>query len=384
MHQMDKKMRVAVSPLKRILGIDQLRYVFALWVFFTHGGSPPLFNGHGDASFWETIQKCYGWCVNGQAAVMGFFIISGLCIHYPNIRRNAIDLPSFYTARLLRLALPLLCCLGIALLLNYQHPDGLQRAVPIWTLYCEAIYYCIYPLVFWISKKGKFSLFLGIFSLLSFVMLIVWADDRNMYFHEVGGKGEGGFLAWKAALLAFPCWLLGCLIGEHISDATLIEKQLSRKSNLIWWRISALLLSMVTFPLYRLGLHKGIIQFPFLGLFFSSQFTLLIFGIFCFFWIKKEVIDTNFGTVRPNEKIEWWGISSFSLYLVHTLVIWLFSKIPASYFPGYLLFWIFLFLALHLTTFVFYKLIEGPSHKISKYCAGLIRRKNGAEITVSR
>jgi peptidoglycan/LPS O-acetylase OafA/YrhL len=86
----------------RLVGLDSLRYILALWVFFMHGGKPPLFGG-SDGLF-NTINELYGWSINGQAAVIGFFIISGLCIHYPNIAKKKINLGSFYAARFLRLS----------------------------------------------------------------------------------------------------------------------------------------------------------------------------------------------------------------------------------------------------------------------------------------
>jgi peptidoglycan/LPS O-acetylase OafA/YrhL len=357
---------IVFTPLKRILGIDQLRYVFALWVFFTHGGAPPLFNGHSSGNIFDGLDKLYGWSINGEAAVMCFFIISGLCIHFPNLKKDKVDILSFYTARFLRLSLPVFACLGIAILLNYKHEQGLLRSVPIWTLYCEAIYYCIYPFVFILAKKGHLLKTVYFFLTITLILCVYWYDVRTMPFHEVGA---GGVLSWKAALLAFPLWLLGCLIAEIISTESSVKKEISIRNNLFRWRIAAVLLSMIPTPLYRIGLYYGYIKSPIVGLLFSTQLTLILFGIFAFFWIKKEVIYANFGTQKVNDRLERFGLASYSLYIVHTLVLWMGEKMEAYFFPGYLIYWISLFITLHLVTYFFYIIIEKPSHKIARYFA---------------
>ncbi|TWJ00796.1 peptidoglycan/LPS O-acetylase OafA/YrhL [Mucilaginibacter frigoritolerans] len=363
--------QITAPPLKHILGIDQLRYIFALWVFFFHGGLPPLFAGHVNTKAFEFLEHLYGWLINGQAAVICFFIISGLCIHYPNIRRNSLDLKSFYTARFLRLSLPLIACLIIGKLANFQHPNGFLRVVPIWTLYCEGFYYLIYPLILVVIKKGMLIQLILLMSLISIVLIITWAADRQMYFHEIG---DGGFLDWKPALLAFPCWLAGVLIAERVSDASNTNKISNDKQNpLLRWRLGALFFSGFTFPLYRLGLYLKIVTLPFIGLIFTTQFTILLFGLYAFFWIEKEVLYHNFGNAESSVLLERFGLASYSLYLIHTLVFWAFNKYPAAYFPGYLIFWILMLATLHLIVYAFYIIIEKPSHKLAKFCANKLR-----------
>jgi len=364
------KREITAPALKHIKGIDQLRYVFALWVFFTHNGAPPLFSGHANKPVFLFIDHLYGWSVNGQAAVMGFFIVSGLCIHYPNIRRGSFNIKSFYTARFLRLSLPLMACLAIAGMLNFHHPDGFLRVVPMWTLYCEAIYYIVYPFVLWITKKGYLTRFILLTGSLSVLLIILWADQRQMYFHEIG---DGGFLNWKAALLAFPCWLLGVLMAERVSSLSIINKIIKQNTSLLLWRIGALVLSALTFPLYRFAYYHHFANKPFSGLFFSSQMTLLLFGLYAFFWIECEVININFGKVLPSPLLEKMGVASYSLYLVHLLIIWLWQKINPDYFPGYLFNWLLLFICLHFCVFLFYNIFEKPSHKLSKFCANALR-----------
>jgi peptidoglycan/LPS O-acetylase OafA/YrhL len=366
------KRQITAPPIKHILGIDQLRYAFALWVFFCHGGWPPFFAGHPNTKAFELLDHVYGWVVNGQAAVIGFFIISGLCIHYPNIRRSPLDLKSFYTARFLRLSLPLIACLAIGKLVHYQHPDGFLRLVPMWSLYCEGMYYLIYPLVLIAIKKERLIQLITVSSIISIALIILWANDRSMYFHEIGG---GGLLAWKAAVMAFPCWLAGVLMAERFSDAAITDKVVSSNKSLWLWRLGALFLSAITFPLYRLGLYLKVVTLPLAGLIFSSQFNILLFGVYAFFWIEKEILYHNFGNIKikPSALLERFGLAAYSLYLIHILVLWFFDKFPAAWFPGYLMFWIIQLLTLHLVLYLFYTIVEKPSHKLAKFCSAALR-----------
>jgi peptidoglycan/LPS O-acetylase OafA/YrhL len=242
----------------------------------------------------------------------------------------------------------------------------------MWTIYCEGFYYLIYPLLHLLFKKIGTTKVTLIFSLISIVLLFLWSDDRNMMFHELG---DYNFLDWKSALLAFPCWLSGCIIANIIVSKKTLP-QVSKKS-LLKWRIGALFLSTLTFPLYRLGLYLGLVKLPLVGLIFASQFNLLMFGLYSFFWIKKEVFYYNSENlkVQPNKIFELMGKWSFSLYIIHTLIIWSFEKFTNVYFLGYLMTWVLLFISVHLSTYIFYTAFEKPSHKLSRYIVNKLKTR---------
>lgn len=317
------------------------------------------------------VDRLYGWSVNGQAAVIGFFIISGLCIHYPNVHKKTFNVISFYCGRVLRLGLPLAVALLVVRSTGYDKPQWWLYAIPVWTLFCEAIYYIIYPLVLRCVRRGWLPALLVVSIIISFAMILLQASHREMYFHE----GDGGLFFWKVALLAFPCWLSGLLIAEKFARATPDwHAGLTRKS--IWtWRIAAILLSVPTFPLYRLGLYLGKIKDPILGMPFASQTTLLLYGVFAYFWIKREVAycNTQGGAVSP--LFENFGKASYSLYLVHICVIWNIERfLVGPAFPGHLLNWLLMVIGVHLATFLFYFLVEKPSHKAAQKCTGYLKK----------
>lgn len=95
-----------------------------------------------------------------------------------------------------------------------------------------------------------------------------------------------------------------------------------------------------------------------------------------FFWIEKETVYYNLqDNKKPNKVLELMGKWSFSLYLVHTLTLWIFEKISEKYFLGYLISWIFLLISVHLVTYIFYTFIEYPSHKLSRLISNKFKKQ---------
>ncbi|MFC4233177.1 acyltransferase family protein [Parasediminibacterium paludis] len=360
-------LKISITPLKRIVGIDQLRYLFAFWVLIMHGGLLPFFEGNDGNNSINTINKIYGWSINGEAAVIGFFIISGLCIHYPNVARKKLQIIPFYVARIIRLCLPLVIYLFISKMAGYSHNEGFLRVVPIWSLYCEIIYYLLYPLFFYITKAGRLNVFLCISVLFSITLMICLKDKREtkMYFHELEGKYD--FFAWQAAIMALPCWLLGVYIAERISLKDIIDKVLLLPNKLWLWRIGALFISSSIIPIYRIGLYYHFLSSTFLGLIFTSQFTtVFLFGIYAAFWIEQEVVWHNYGGVRSSSFLDKLGLATYSIYLIHTLVFWWLKKFESIIFIGYLANWIVMILCVHVFALFFYQLVELPSQIIAR------------------
>src|SRR5665213_2837164 len=69
---------------ERYAVLDALRIVLAFWVVMGHLGVFPLFAGMDPATRLGRIFV-HGWSslVCGVPAVIGFFVISGFCIHLP-------------------------------------------------------------------------------------------------------------------------------------------------------------------------------------------------------------------------------------------------------------------------------------------------------------
>ena len=191
----------------RISGLDSIRFICALWVFFGHGNAPPLQNPFAiDTVLYWVFRGVYGNMWSGPAAVIIFFVISGFCIHYPFAKRGE-SLPTFafLTKRWLRLGLPL--AVAIPLAQFHGHSLALFDKTILWSLLAELIYYSIYPLLrkVW-TYSGSWSVLLTLASTLA--LLVVLSSPRAGDYPSYG--------PWLNWLVGLPCWLAGCLLADWI------------------------------------------------------------------------------------------------------------------------------------------------------------------------
>ena len=101
--------------MKRIEGLDIIRFILAFIVLVGHMGLPfPDFNSINNI-YIIYFFKLFGLIFNGPAAVIIFFILSGFVIHFPFINNyNKINIQSFYLRRLIRIIIPVLFMLILA------------------------------------------------------------------------------------------------------------------------------------------------------------------------------------------------------------------------------------------------------------------------------
>ncbi len=79
--------------MNKIIGLDSIRFICATWVVFDHLGLFPLLQGINTSNpIGFVINAAYNITVSGLAAVTVFFVISGLCIHYPH-KTHLISMP---------------------------------------------------------------------------------------------------------------------------------------------------------------------------------------------------------------------------------------------------------------------------------------------------
>lgn len=131
------------SRLAHIPGLDTLRFFAALWVAFSHGARLPMDKlvPSGPLSF--MLQSLNNAAFNGVAAVMVFFVISGLVIHLPQAETNTVKLLPYLARRLLRILPPLYISMLLGRLIGVD-----LRVLHIaiyWSIYCEIAYYLAYP-----------------------------------------------------------------------------------------------------------------------------------------------------------------------------------------------------------------------------------------------
>ncbi len=208
-------------------------------------------------------------------------------------------------------------------------------AAVIWSIYCELIYYALYPLLRVAFRKFGLGRVLVGSCLISAAMIAVgWKAAFYWDFSPA--------LTW---LLAAPAWLLGCLLAEQVAAGSV-----SAGGQGFWgWRLATWL--------YAAGATAVFFHTPFrLGyplLLFPFQF--LAFG-----WVRAEI--AHFAVARTSAALEWCGQWSYSLYLIHNVAIAV-TPISANA-PGWT--WAIRIGLITAGSLGFYAGVEAPSHWLAR------------------
>jgi peptidoglycan/LPS O-acetylase OafA/YrhL len=321
--------------------LDALRFVLAFWVAVGHYKVIPLF---GDANtgtgLWHLFKRGWNTTVFGTPAVIVFFVISGFCIHLPFRGTEKIDVVRYYLRRYTRILIPVAGALAVYRLNGMQMTFWGEHSIlwesPLWSLACEEIYYAMYPALRWIRNRIGWKILLGGSFALSVPIAATHPHAEN--WHVFGPLGT--------AMLLLPVWLMGCLLAEQ-SDA-LVEVN-SRVS--IWgWRFLA-----------WLGCWTSEMMHFKLGISYTQ--TMLWFGVLAFFWLRSEIAHGK--NHAPNRHLVAAGAWSYSLYLVHAQGGGFFERLhlPSR---GGVPDWIMVMASSLLFSYLFYLLIERPSHKLAR------------------
>jgi peptidoglycan/LPS O-acetylase OafA/YrhL len=340
--------RTEADSTARVRGIDSLRFVAAMWVAFGHGAWIParqLLQGTG--SFGQLISAAIGVMFNGVAAVIVFFVISGFCIHLPYVGAERIALREYFIRRYLRTGGPLVAILLIGQL--WSDPAGRAVHQVLWTVYCELAYYTLYPPLFVLFRRYRLWHLIAVATAISSLLIVThWSYLRQWEF---------GTLAF---LVAYPPWLLGCLLADKLKKAELTQSKVS-----IWyWRGGAWLYSVLSeIAVFHSPIRIG----------YSAS--LLLFSFYCYFWLQQELLGWR--TRAPLHWLESAGGWSFSVYLVHKIVITEFVELRLPISP--LLNWALLFAAVLGVSYLFYLVIERPAHAAARRWARSLRRPAAPE-----
>ncbi|HEX3883427.1 MAG TPA: acyltransferase [Stellaceae bacterium] len=326
---------------RHIRGLDTIRFIAAFWVACGHGALNPFRSLLVDQGSVGHLLNS-GILFNGVAAVIVFFLISGFCIHYPWIGKERIDISKHFTRRYVRIGLPLIAC-HLIMYVSGGEVAGAIRGV-LWSIYCELIYYSIYPILFYVAKRISFSR-ITLFSTIIALILIVthWNNDYHWQFGLVG-----------ASVVGLPSWLLGCIMAERVAGRPLPT------TRFIWvWRLGALSYSSAALvALFHLPFPLG---FP---------VTLLAFSFYCLPWLLREV--ENFSRKPPLALLEWAGGWSYSIYLMHNAV----NQISAdsSFMTPRVIVGTVQLLAIFGVSYIFYLLVELPSHVLARRLGQVMAR----------
>ena len=341
---------VPAATVPRLKGLDSIRYVCALLVVLFHS---QLFlqNGQNHSILFRMAVKVYGAGLGGPAAVIVFFVVSGLCIHYPHCFSRKVNYPIYYLRRYIRIGVPM--AVAIAIIYAPSHSlrsvslDSINKSV-LWSLVAEIVYYTLYPVLMATKKLLGWKVLLGASFVCAYALVFSHPAIAHQGFYQLFGSK----LNW---ILGLPCWLLGCLLAENISQSSVKKEQAPITSRHIWqWRTAVWLCSCVTI----------LLQFHQNGRFHLGYSTTLdIFAVLAFFWLRQEIF--YYRTHTPLRWLEAAGASSYSLYLVHPIIIgWIGSHLTSMN-GSFIKFYLCVFVSIAASV-LFYYLVERPSHLLAR------------------
>lgn len=343
---------------ERILGLDSLRFILAAMVMFNHLQFIPFLGNTG-----RKINVGLDLIMNGPAAVIIFFLISGLCIHRPYAQTLTLgksSLLSYLARREIRILVPVLGIFLTCMVLKFEF----VRAAGWWSLICEEIYYLIYPAMLAIRAKYGWKPILAVTFAISPVIYFV-----NPLKAEVHGAGP--MLTW---LFLYPVWLMGCVIAEKFDTLPVWNSPTWK----IWaWRLSMLALAGVTKLVRFHGHHEAL---------FGYSVSMIPFGILGYFWLTQEISYAR--THPPKPFLEKLGAASFTLYVAHfvigVVILERFGlQVPIDKPVGGralnvhdIFASLTMFAGVAMFVWVFYLLVEAPSHKAARSISKLLLKRS--------
>jgi peptidoglycan/LPS O-acetylase OafA/YrhL len=336
-----------VSKGNWVNGLDSIRFILAMVVFLSHlDNAPAAFFKSFDNYFVRWIGIGINHIFLGPGAVIAFFIISGFVIHYP-LKNSPLQVKSFLVRRWFRIGLPLL---AVVLFSKYFK---LFWLIPIWSLYCELIYYTLYPVLRKINLTWRIQFIVSFIVSIGLVFLVADGEIKSMLARtNINYTGSYAALGnWLTWIVGLPCWLLGVWLADRIDSVTRYVSTV---------KVNFVRVLMLIFSILLVGLKSH--------WFVSYIITLNFFAFVLTYWLENEII--YFRSHRSVRLMEWAGKFSYSLYLIHGLAVYfILHYIKVNIFT-----YSFFILVTLLLAFIVYLIVEEPSHRFSKYLA---RRVSG-------
>ncbi|MBB4107789.1 acyltransferase family protein [Pedobacter zeae] len=318
-------------------GLDTIRFICALIVLLSHVFTHPNYEKSLNSDFTRSLAELLRVSFNGTAAVIIFFIISGFLIHSTS-KNQVLDIKKFYARRFVRILAPLF----IVYLLGYKynHPE---KAV-LWSLICELFYYFLYPFMLVIKQSWDIKFIFSFVVSLITISFFAFSDIHALISQSpIGYHGYywqlGPLFTW---IIGLPCWLLGVLIAENIN------KKVRVQSKRIFFLRILVFLTAVLFNFLKIEYLLSFI--------ISMNF----FALLSYYWLRLEII--YFRNKTPFRPLELLGKSSYSLYIIHPLVIVIMSQLLSFDNRNVIPIVVITVTLSH----IFYLLIEKPAHNLAK------------------
>lgn len=323
----------------RVAGLDALRILCATIVVFSHCRVFPLFAGRDPDFIWaDRAESVYSMFFSGTAAVIVFFVISGFCIQYGWEQAQEVSAFRFVLRRWVRIWIPLLAAMLLANLLQLHF--SLYYKSVLWSLYCELIYYSLFPMLAGAVKRYGWSVVLS--SAYAAALAVILTNPAAKILPDYGLLGT-----W---VVCGPCWLLGCLLAENFLSAH--GQALTDPPWQHVWAWRAVIVATIPFTVL-LRFHGGI----------GHPWTMNLFAVLVYFWLTVEL--RHLAVRPPHRLLEAAGTISYSVYIVHRPIYHVLQELNLPVW-GAVADWVGMIFTIYLCSTVFYLLIERPSHRLAR------------------
>jgi peptidoglycan/LPS O-acetylase OafA/YrhL len=341
-----------IEARHKILGIDSIRFICAIFVLLGHYGNPLHFAATVIPSESRYINGLLGCMFNGPAAVIVFFIISGFCIHFPNRTSPGILLAPFYIQRFVRIGVPAAFAIMLWLIFGLGGELKAPDFGVFWSIICEIIYYAIYPALLTMARrKGWPVLIVGSY-LMAAAMVISHVPELRAFNNSYTALG---LWTWVVGL---PCWLMGCWLAENF-------QRFRRLPAFHMWTLR--LFVITTSVLLR------ILKFHVHSILASNCISLDVFAVLAGLWVGCEA--AYFMEQKPFRFSEWGGTWSYSLYIIHPV-----AAAIVTYLFGHAVFNIAPIFFAFLCSYLFFGIIEFPAHTLAKALSRRYRKRSIGEM----
>jgi peptidoglycan/LPS O-acetylase OafA/YrhL len=353
----------------RISSLDGLRGVASFVVVLHHSLliipalSSSYYGGRGTpGTFWLNYTPVHVIWAGGEA-VFVFFILSGVVLTLLVVKRPTFNWLSYYPSRLIRLYLPVLASVAIALLLVFAfsrsgvsgsdwleaHDERITLHTvikdcllfmgtsflnsPLWSLRWEVLFSVLLPLYVWVAKLVGRGWWVAI------VAALVLA--------KLGAEYGEPMLAYM------PMFFIGSVIAIRLDELALLAKRVLGGSPVTGWAIFVSSILGITCVWWIAAFDDGPVNSLTRPVVVLSGAILVVLAIY---W-EPAVRMLNLPVVR------WLGRISFSLYLTHEpIVVSLGILMPGT---PWLVPVIGIPIAL-VVAWLFFIVIEKPTHRLAQ------------------
>ncbi|WP_100813327.1 acyltransferase family protein [Microbacterium lacus] len=376
-------------PRRRYESLDGLRGVAALIVVLCHlalidpAVASYLVDGQEqglDAIRRVLLQSPANVFLAGEEAVYVFFVLSGFVLAIGPARGSILRWRVYYPRRLVRLYVPSIAALFLALGTTLivprtvspmqsvwinQHAEGghgLQEALlgstlmidaealntPLWSLQLEVIFSILLPLYLFVARRTPTNLALP--SILALAAL----------------SGIGMALEIRV-LMYLPVFAVGVLLAYGANQLSEIASETTRAQ---WMLVSLAALLLITSGATARLVPNSESAAPAL---LMATIVGAAMSVYIAAWSPSAA---RVLTLRP---VRWLGLVSFSLYLVHEPIIVALAFVSHGQFPMWLIYSIGVTVSLAVAQ-LFYLVVEKPSHHLSRMIGGKKAARPGEAI----